>query len=162
MRRLAVALPLLLAANYAFLVTRHEAAHAAVAIAAGARVEQLHLWPPRGWSLSWIVVSSPPGRSAGSIALQAGMPYLISLALLLGSLYWLASAPREGIARLLVSLAGIWFPLLDLALGVAPYWWSRGDLVWILGPASTGSCLLLSALVLALAAVSAWIEGVRR
>lgn len=155
-------IPLLLAANYLFMVARHEGAHAVVAWASGATVVDVHLWPPAGGNLSWTTVVAFDPRPAGVVMLQAALPLLLSLALLLASLWWLAGPRRHPRLALHVGLTGVAFPLLDLATSTATYWIGDNDFAYLFGPGSTGVRLVLSLQVTALAATAAVILWTRR
>jgi len=144
----------LLAANYFFMLVRHEGCHALVALAAGSEIVEFHVWPPRGLNLSWITAFSATPRSSASLRVEAAAPYVASLLLLCGSLWTLAGPRRAGLLRSNVVLTGVIFALADLALGVAGYWVADNDLAWVFGPGTTASRLFASFWVAALAGLS--------
>lgn len=144
----------LLVPNYLFLFARHEACHALVALASGSSIVDFHIWPPRGWNLSWITEFSPVPRSALSLGIQASAPYVVDLALVLGSLWILAKPAGLGFWRLNLLLTGLLFPLLDLGLAVAAYWFAGNDLTFIFGPGGAVLRITLSAWILGLCGLS--------
>jgi hypothetical protein len=153
MRRWAV-LCLLLVANYFFMLVRHEGCHALVAVAAGSEIVDFHVWPPRGLNLSWITAFSATPRSLASLRLEAAAPYLVSLLLLCGSLWYLAEPRRPGFLKSNLVLTGVVFAVADLALGVAGYWVADNDLSFVFGSGTTASRLFASVWVVALAGIS--------
>jgi len=141
----------LLVANYFFMLVRHEGCHALVAVAAGSEIVDFHVWPPRGWNLSWITAFSTAPRSPASLRVEAAAPYAVSLLLLCASLWVLAGPRLAGWRRWNVVLTGVVFALADLALGVAGYWVADNDLAYVLGPGTTASRLIASLWVALLA-----------
>jgi hypothetical protein len=154
--------PLLLAANYLFMVARHEGAHALVAWASGASIVDVHLWPPVGGNLSWITTVSFEPRAGAVVKLEAALPHLISLAMLLLSLWWLTGQKRPRRLALQVELTGVAFPLLDLVTSTSTYWIGDNDFYYLFGPGRPGVRLLLSACVVGLSATAGWIAWTRR
>ena len=153
MRRSAVVCALLVA-NYFFMILRHEGCHALVAVAAGSEIVDFHIWPPRGLNLSWITAFSATPRSLASLRLEAAAPYLVSLLLLCGSLWYLTGTRRSGFLKSNIVLTGVVFALADLALGGAGYWVADNDLAYVFGPGTTASRLFASLWVVILAGVS--------
>lgn len=151
----------LLGLNYAFLVTRHEFAHAAVVWSSGGQVVDWHLFPPQAGNLSWITEISPP-RPPWVLRLQAAMPYLVSLALYAAALWALTGGRLPEWAVLHVGLTGLLFPILDLGTGVGGYWVGDNDLFWIFGRSGAGTRVFLSFWVAALAAIGAGVWRRRR
>lgn len=145
--------PGLVAAQIAFAVVRHEACHALAARLGGARSVDVHLWPPRGFDLAWTTVLPAGPRAPAVVAWEAGLPHLVSLAMILATAWWLAGAPRLGFLGWNVVVAGAVLPWLDLALGVASYWFAPNDLFWIFGTGDLGVRLFLSSVVLLLGAL---------
>ncbi len=154
--RLLALAPGLLAVQVAFAVIRHEGCHALAALIGGAQSVDVHLWPPRGFDLAWTTVLPAGPRTPAAVAWEAGLPHLVSLAMILATAWWLAGAPRLGFLGWNVVLAGAVLPWLDLALGVASYWFAPNDLFWIFGDGDlriraslSAGALLLGALVFA-------------
>lgn len=149
------ALPLLLGAHWMFMLARHEGAHALVAVFTGARVVDIHLWPPAGGSLSWVTAIPLRPRSPAEVQLQALAPYAASLAMVIATLHGLSRRPgRWGFARVNLALGGLAFPLLDLALGVVAYWLAPSDLRLAFGSAAPGVGIAISLWLAALGALS--------
>lgn len=144
-----------LVGHYFFMIVRHEAAHASVAVATGAAVLEIHLWPPRYNNLSWIVIAETHPRPPWMLWAQAIAPYLVSAGLIVTTLLVLTrKRPGPAFASRHVLLGGVIFPLIDLALGVGLYWVAANDLAFVFGPSGTGTRLVLSTWVLLLAAVA--------
>ncbi len=159
-RALWIALPLLLVANYFFAVARHEWSHAWVAMASGSLVVDVHIWPPKGWNLSWMTEITNPQRSLASLRLQGALPYLISLFMLLGGLFYLSGlsgAPRRSFLWLNVVLTAVIFPLADLVAGVGAYWLAENDFYYVFGPGTLLLRGVLSFWVLVLGGLAVWL-----
>ena len=140
--------------HYAFLVIRHEACHALVATASGARVVDVHLWPPRGLNLAWTTIEPTGPRSLAAVALEAALPHLVSIAMILGAAWWLATRRVWRRIECHVSVAALALPWLDLALGVAAAWRGEGDLARVLAVGDTLSRILLTSWVAMLGLLS--------
>ncbi len=126
-------IPVLLVANYFVMVVRHEGCHALVVLLTGGHITAFHVWPPRGANLSWIT-EAPRLRSAGVVQLQAMLPHLVAVGLVLASLWYLGGARRMGFWQLNVALTGVVFPLIDLTLSVGSYWFADNDFFFVFGP----------------------------
>jgi len=125
-------LPLVLAANYAVAVARHEWSHTLVARAFGADVPEIHLWPPRGVNLSWITLGFRRPPHPWAVPAQAAAPYVVALALITASLWGLGRLPA-GIVRANLVVTGVIFPGAELVTNVLAYWRAPNDLYWMLG-----------------------------
>lgn len=155
-------IPGLLVANYFFMVIRHEAAHGMVALLFGDSILDFHIWPPANGNLSWITTLSFAQRTPASMQLQASLPHLVSLVLLLSSLFWLASSRPAPFVRLNIELTGVAFPLLDLGSSVVAYWIGDNDFYFVFGRGTPLIRVVLSTWVLALALFALWIVVSRR
>lgn len=150
-------LPAVLVANYLVMTARHEAVHGAVVLAFGGEIADVHLWPPRGGTFSWITFRLPLAAPAFAVPLQAAAPSLAALALL-GAGTWAAWRLRAGLVRANVVVTAVLFPACELAAIVVGYGFGGGDLVHVLGtPGPTGRWALtgLGGLVVAAAASAA-------
>lgn len=126
-------LPLLLVANYFFMVCRHEGCHALVVWWTGGHLVDFHVWPPAHWNLSWIV-EAPRVRSPGVLQLQAALPHLVSLGFVFAGLYYLSSVTALTATAYNVLVTAVVFPLVDLTLSVGGYWFVDNDYGFIFGP----------------------------
>ena len=134
MKRWQLALiPVLIVANYFFMVVRHESCHALVALLTGGHITAFHVWPPRGVNLSWIT-EAPRVRSVAEVQLQAMLPHVAGVAMVAASLFYLGGVRRMGFWQLNVVLTGVVFPLIDLGLSVGAYWFANNDYFFIFGP----------------------------
>lgn len=152
-------LPAVLTANYLFMVARHEAAHGLVVLGFGGEIADVHLWPPRAGTLSWITFRLPLTAPSIAIALQAAAPALVAVAVLAAGAFLVCRRLRCGIVRANVMLAAVLFPCGELATMVVAYWYGLGDLFYVLGPptpvtrwaaagvgAATGGAVLIASL----------------
>lgn len=139
-------------ANYFFMVGRHEGAHSLAAMLTGARVVDVHLWPPEHGNLAWTTVVATRIRQPWEIAVQAALPHLLSIATIITALA-LLSRVRASFQRYLL-LACVWFPLADLTLHVVTYREARNDLFFVFGPSSTGTLVVLGGWIAGLAVLS--------
>jgi len=151
-----VLVPVVLIANYFFMVVRHEGCHALVAWMSGAPILEFHIWPPDGYNLSWIVTGAAV-RSAAVVGLQAALPHIVSLLMVFASLIYLARPAPWTAVDSNTALAGLCFPLLDLSLTVGGYWYGTNDLSYVFGPGSTFLKVVVSAWVAALLLLAAWV-----
>jgi len=158
MKRPMLVLPVLLVANYFFMVLRHEACHALVVWWTGGRLVEFHVWPPAHWSLSWIV-EAPRLRSPRLVQLQAALPHLVSLGFVFGGLYYLSGITAFTSTAFNVLLTAVVFPLIDLTLSVGSYWFVDNDYAFIFGP---GHLLVRATLTIWLTTVlmlAAWVAA---
>lgn len=127
--------PAVVAANWLLMTARHEGAHAAVVLAFGGEVADVHLWPPARGTLSWITFRLPLAVPAVAVPLQAAAPAATAVVLLAATVLAARRLPA-GLLRANVLVAGAVFPCCELAALVAGYWYGGGDLVYVLGPAT--------------------------
>ena len=154
---------MLLAAHYLFAISRHEGCHALVALAFGGEILDVHLWPPTTRNLAWISVWPTVPRSPASLRLQAALPYLVALALLWFSLYWLADGSSGArFLRFNVWLGGVVLPLAELSGGLLGYFLGRGDWRMALGPPTPMLLLVLSGWMAVFVALALWLARKRR
>ena len=73
----------------------------------------------------------------------------------MGSLWFLSKPRRIGwFWKLNLVLTGLAFPLLDLGLAVAAYWFAPNDLFFVFGPAGAALRLTLSGCIVLLCGLS--------
>ncbi len=152
-------LPAVLAANYLFMTARHEAAHGAVVLAFGGEIAEVHLWPPRAGTLSWITFRLPLAAPPFVVPLQAAAPTLAALLLLAGGTYAVGRL-APGIVRANVVVTAVLFPAGEIATIVVGYWYGGSDFLHVFGvptPALRWGVLGLGGgLAAALTAVTLW------
>lgn len=150
-------LPAILVANHLFMVTRHEACHGAVARAFGAEIAEFHVWPPRAGNLSWITFGFRAIPWRGAIPAQAAAPYVVAVAIVLGSLAWLRRGLGPGLLRANVILTGVVFPLAEIGVNVAGYWYGANDLYYVFGSLDWSYRAGSTAAIAGLGAVATWV-----
>jgi hypothetical protein len=125
-------LPLVTAANYLVMATRHEAAHGLVVLAFGGEIADVHVWPPRGANLSWITFRLPLAAPPQAVWLQAVAPFVVAVALIAAGIA-LARRLPSGILRANLALTLVVFPCVEIVANAVGYWYAPNDLFWVLG-----------------------------
>lgn len=151
-------LPVLLVANYFFMVSRHEGCHALVAWLTGGRIVEFHVWPPAHWNLSWIV-EAPRVRSPRLVQFQAALPHLLSLGFVFAGMYHLSRITALTATACNILLTAVVFPLIDLTLSVCSYWFVDNDYSFIFGSGQLVVRATLTIWLTTLLILAAWVVG---